>query len=200
MAENEFDKTVKLPSGSVPAQDKTVRLTREDEKTVKLATAPSAAAPVAPQPPQAQAQPLPAPVSQEIKPSSAKTALVTIATVAAILAAAWYFLPPVLSGSADKLAQSGKHAEAAQMYRRAVYLFPLKIEKYMVLLARELRLAGDVKGAQEYLEKVLAKNPNLYDAQKELGLAAKLAGQNQKALDLLQKCVGDDLKVLRWRS
>lgn len=171
MAED-FDKTVKLPSGNVSQgdADKTVRLTPSQNM---------------PEPPMAEIDSISP--SQSASSSPLKMAAVLILLLAA-LGAAWYFVPGALMKKAADLSKAGDHAGAAKQLKIAVYFFPLKQETYLSALGKVQRLSSDLNGAQASLEKALKKAPNDYQAAKELGLTAKAQGQNERAFQLLNHC------------
>ena len=211
MAENDFDKTVKLSSGSTPtvpppSLDKTIKLTPQDDKTVKLTSVPPISPTAPPVPSQTTAQPVPLP-PQVLAPPTTKagsgTRIIIIAGSILVIAlgSSWYFLPPWLKKKAGKLSQQEKHSEAAQNLKMALVFFPLNGNPYLVSLGREQRLSKDFSGSQKSLEKVLSKNPEHFEALRELGFTFKDLGQSQKALETLQKCVqinANDHEALKW--
>lgn len=211
MADNEFDKTVKLPSAgsqdNSPSFDKTVKLSPADDKTVKLSsTSSQPSAPISPLPPFQPRNPVmtlaPSPVPQK-KSGGLKIFLIILFVLIVILGAGWYFLPTWLKGRADRYANEGQHLKAVQQLRWSLYLFPLKKEVILVSLGKELRLSNDLMGAQETLENVLNKNPNDYEALRELGQTMIGVGQTQKAFDLFQQCLQvnpEDYEILKWSA
>ena len=217
MAENEFDQTVKLsageakpPSQTQPVQvppaagqpapakpaeaDKTVKLSPQDDKTVKLsAAAPPPASPTPPPPPPKKQ---PAPPAPAFMPAPSRASgmgrligILAGVVVALLLAGSWFLLPGWLKGQAAGLSEAGNHQEAAKKLKLAVSLFPLGKESYLASYGKELRLTKDYANAQKALEAVLAKKPDDYEAQKELGLTFNESGQKEKALEAFRKCV-----------
>lgn len=216
MTENEFEKTVKLPAGgSVPtqnsspsAEDKTLRLTPEHEKTVKLSAVPSAppmgSASASDQEKAAVSPPPPPPSEISLgKSNRIKVFGMAISIAVIILVGAWFFLPNWFRGRAEKLAKEGKHSDSAKQLQRALYFFPLKSDTFLIFLGREQRLSKDILNSQKTLEKLIRKNPTHFQALRELGQTLREAGQNQKAFDLFQKCIqlkpGDN-EALQWSA
>ncbi len=176
MAENDFEKTVKLSAGA-PSQDQTVKLTPNQDKTANI--------PI----PEVN---LPAidPLSSEDgnkKLTPIKIGGIVI-LVHLILGGAWYGVPQFLMKKAMSDSAAGNHADAAKQLGYALYLFPLKSELYLTALGKEQRLSNDLAGAQASLEKALKVKPDFYEAARELGLTCNAQGQSQRAFDLLSKC------------
>ena len=222
MAENEFEKTVKLPaspSQAIPPSppqnapqtdsDKTVKLSVQDDKTVKLqaseAISPPAPAPSQTPPPQSPPSPPPPPAFiSSPKAETGKAIWIIAGGIIVLLAAAsWLVLPPWLKGKAEHLSKKGNHSEASKKLKMALSVFPLKFESYLILLGREQRLSLDFSNAEKSLEKILARNPGNYEAARELGLTLRESGDKQKALESFQKCLqfnSDDVDVLQWSA
>ena len=192
-----FDKTVKLDAAGAGARpdDKTIKLTPADEKTIVLSPqkpAPAAPAPTPPPPPMpglsdAGIPPLVS-LPPEAKGSSAgKIAWIAAAAAVLLGAAAWLALPPLLKSQARNLSSRGSHADAAKYLKWALVLRPADAPAYWLELGKALRLSQDYAGAQKALEKSLMNPPDTYYAAlKESGLAQKEMGLSQGAYDALK--------------
>ena len=220
MAENDFEKTMKLPAGgkaTAPEQtgkfdgdaDKTTKLTaapaQDQDKTMVLTPGGSATSAVPPQvlrpmPP----PPPPPPPAPKIKMSIGKIAAFAVPAFFLLsVGTAWLVIPRILRKSAEKLALQNQHAQSARTLMKAVMLMPAPLDKYLVPLGRELRLSQDYSEAEKYLLRVLKKNSASYDALFELAQTYQQAGQKQKAFDTFQKCLAiqpNEPHLLKWSA
>jgi tetratricopeptide (TPR) repeat protein len=187
MAENDFDKTMKLPSspaektGQFASPDQTMKLTPSADQTMKLPASGGTAAP-APQP--AMTPPPPPPQA----PKSKRLIVIAAAGSAGILvlAAAWFLLPSILMKQVKSQSEAGNHAKAAGTLKTILLLHPRNAEAFSVALGRELTQSADFTQAQQVLEKVLDRNPSNLEALRAASQAYLGAGQQQKAFRSLQ--------------
>lgn len=205
MADNDFDRTVKLPSGTppadktgqIPAADQTMKLAPDPDKTMKLSSSP------APAPAAAPAQPavaLPPPPPAPEKPKK-RLAWVLILVLVLALGGAWFVAPSILMKRASSQSAAGDHARAAKTLRTVLLLHPRKPQAYSVALGHELNLGSDFTQAQTVLEPVVEKDPGDLAALRELSQSYLGAGQQQKAFRSLQTFTQkrpDDWEALKW--
>lgn len=199
MAENEFEKTVKLPASGSKSNP-----TPENDKTVKL-TATSSAPTSPPITPILEEKKVvsPVPPAPKKKLNLTQILVVTISALVILLSSVWYFLPTWLKNKSEQLANEGKHTESAQKLNYALYLCPLNKPSFLISLGRELRLSKDYILAQKNLEKVLQKDPDNFKALRELGQVFRESGQIQKAFELFKKSAQlnpSDNEILKWAA
>jgi len=214
MAENDFDKTVKMPAGGIKQEqssDKTIqglpaaKIEAGEDKTVKLAAPQATAA----QPQQTPKPEIPAPISV-IPPSHegmkiTRLHMITIFFALVLIAAGsiWYFMPGYIKNRAEKLTKESKYTQSAMLLKRALYLFPLHPDQVLIPLGKNLRLSKEFSEAQKHLEIALSRKPDSIEALSELGLTFVQLGQKQKAFDTFQKALSiakDDQNILRWSA
>jgi tetratricopeptide (TPR) repeat protein len=82
---------------------------------------------------------------------------------------------------ADRARDVGPHAEAAELYSRALDLIPARAD-IRVQLGHMLREVGRYQAAQAAYSRVLSRSPDEGDIHLNLGHLLKLAGRNKEAI------------------